>query len=151
MADYKRTRKRLMCSLRRRSRGSLAHTGHSFWVARITHEKAVVAPVGSEDTPLLPIWVTALKDEYSRSILAMHLSFAAPGYISYAAVLVACALRTGCLPDAVIVETEEDARSLALRTLLVEMGIELWFDPSGEEDETENQVGIYQECFEYDN
>jgi hypothetical protein len=123
---------------------SNASTNDVYWpgVAHVTHHKIGVHATESARCPVPHLLMTLLKDDCSKRPLAMHISYNAPSFLSYMSVIVACALQTGCLPRAVVVERGEEFQSAILEKFFDDLGISL-LDESVAENELDNK---YSSC-----
>lgn len=62
------------------------------------------------------VWITLMIDHYSRRVLGLYLTYAAPSYASVMGVMRDCVRRFGRLPDAIVVDGGKEFRSVWFET-----------------------------------
>lgn len=62
------------------------------------------------------IWITIMIDHYSRRVLGLHLTYAAPSYASVMGVMRDCVRRYGRLPDSIVIDGGKEFRSVWFET-----------------------------------
>lgn len=76
-------------------------------------------------TGLGRLWITIMIDHYSRRVLGLHLTYAAPSYASVMGVIRDCVKRYGRLPDTIVIDGGKEFRSIWFETACAWYGIRI--------------------------
>ena len=71
------------------------------------------------------VWITVMIDHYSRRVLGLHLTYAAPGYASVMGVMRDCVRRFGRLPGSIVVDGGKEFKSIWFETTCSWYGVKI--------------------------
>ena len=109
------------------------HGDRPFEIAHMDHTELDIELVSSQTgRPLGRPWISILTDAFSRSPLAVYLTFDAPSHRSCMMLLRDCVARHHRLPDTIVVDGGSDFRSVYFEALLAYFGCTKKVRPSAQ-------------------
>lgn len=76
-------------------------------------------------------WITVLRDVFTKSVLALSITYSHPSRRSCALVIRQCVRNHGRLPETIVVDNGSEFQSVYFSALLSHYGVNLMFRPSG--------------------